>query len=444
MAVGRHRFYYFREYRGSKSPRRCECDDFDRLEYLLLHWHSLHWIERAKGRWFIHALVRSLAFNGRVHDLVSAKSPVIRLFAGLYATGHMVDGWVALADLHLSDFARGRVVYRLSGYHIAVEVPERDKPYFEGLLAGDAVIRAGEIAGSVEICRLLTFDQKLRFSDDQIAALAGELVAIGVNRVTGEQVTINIATMFHHLICGMTRWGKSVLLHCILSTLLTKPKKLVQKIYCCDLKGGVSLSKYSENFPDRVVGVHDVEGVMVTVKELVALLHTRLAIMRLKGWDPWPGPRVFFVCDEFAILEQWQPRRDDKEGQAAKAEMMNGLLELSQQGAGAGIVLIVAIQKPTQAGISIDFRGNFESIAQFRTLTKNTASQVLGSTDDLLLDPTRQLGRGDCLYRTPTADGDQYLRVYWTRAAEGVPIDIDDDVDFDAMLDGFADVADAA
>jgi hypothetical protein len=270
----------------------------------------------------------------------------------------------------------------------------------------------------------------------------------------------------------VSRWGKSVLLHCIMSQLLAKPKStrwfsinlkktveyldqgvkktrleqvtaivnqgVVSRIYACDLKGGVELSQYGRTHPDRVTVVKDVAGVMRTVADLVALLRLRLDIMDAKGWKTWRGDRVFFVCDEMAIVEQWTPARNDEAGKAAKSEMQNNLLELSQQAAGAGIIMVCAIQKATADGMATTFRSNFEGICQFRTLTKNTATQVLGTTEDLLIDPVKGLARGECIYRDPAAGEDRYIRVYFTDAAkDSVP---DEDIN-ETMFD---DVADAA
>src|SRR5262249_4539039 len=100
----------------------------------------------------------------------------------------------------------------------------RDIGFFNGLLSGDAIVRAGDVAGSVQVCRLFQFPPVVPLSAQQIAALPRNIVAIGLDRITGQQVEIDVAKCFHLLICGASRWGKSVLLHCIISQLLAKPK----------------------------------------------------------------------------------------------------------------------------------------------------------------------------------------------------------------------------
>jgi hypothetical protein len=471
MAVSDRGFYYFPEYRESNTPR--DHEDFDRLERILVNWHSFEWLQRWQARRFVRALLLSLAFRGRFHDLTAARSWEVRLFAAMYSLGFQIDGWIPLADLNASDFSKGWVTYRLPGHYIPGDIVNRDIGFFSGLLSGDAIVRAGEVAGSVQVCRLFQFPSVVPLSAQQIAALPKNIVAIGLDRITGEQVEIDVAKCFHLLICGASRWGKSVLLHCIMSQLLAKPKSrkwfstnlkktvevvdakgvkstrqenitaivkqgVVSRIYAADLKGGVELSQYGRTHADRVTVVRDVASVMSTVRDLVALLHLRLDIMDAKRWKTWQGDRVFFVCDEMAIVEQWTPARNDEAGKAAKSEMQNNLLELSQQAAGAGIIMVCAIQKATADGMATTFGSNFEGICQFRTLTKNTATQVLGTTEDLLIDPVKGLARGECIYRDPAAGEDRYIRVFFTDAAkDSVP---DEDVN-ETMFD---DVADAA
>jgi DNA segregation ATPase FtsK/SpoIIIE-like protein len=78
-----------------------------------------------------------------------------------------------------------------------------------------------------------------------------------------------VTRMFHLMIAGMSRFGKSVLLHCILSQLLPKPSTMVERLILCDLKGAVELGQYGKTHPDRVKVFRDVPGVMVVVRELM-------------------------------------------------------------------------------------------------------------------------------------------------------------------------------
>jgi hypothetical protein len=203
MAVSDRGFYYFPEYRESNTPR--DHEDFDRLERILVNWHSFEWLQRWQARRFVRALLLSLALRGRFHDLTAARSWEVRLFAAMYSLGFQIDGWIPLADLDASDFSRGWVTYRLPGHYIPGDIVNRDIGFFNGLLCGDAIVRAGEVAGSVQVCRLLQFSPVVPLSALQIAALPRNVVAIGLDRITGEQVEIDVAKCFHLLICGASR-----------------------------------------------------------------------------------------------------------------------------------------------------------------------------------------------------------------------------------------------
>jgi hypothetical protein len=100
--------------------------------------------------------------------------------------------------------------------------------------------------------------------------------------------------------------------------LLAKTKTMVERVICCDLKGAVELGQYQKSHPDRVKVVHDVAGVMTVVVELVKLLDFRLNVMRQRGRKAWRGPRIFFVVDEFAIIEQYKVKKSDKAGEEAR------------------------------------------------------------------------------------------------------------------------------
>jgi hypothetical protein len=67
-------------------------------------------------------------------------------------------------------------------------------------------------------------------------------------------------------------------------------------------------------------------------------------------------------------------------------------------------------------------------------LSKNTATQMLGTTEDLLIDPVKGLARGECIYRDPTAGEDRYVRVFFPdEAKDSVPGEDIDETMFDEV-----------
>lgn len=74
------------------------------------------------------------------------------------------------------------------------------------------------------------------------------------------------------------------------------------------------------------------------------------------------------------------------------------------QAAGAGIILIRAIQKAATDGRASTYRANFEGVICFRVQAKHTAGRLLGPTEDLLIDPTTGLRKGEAIYRDHFTD----------------------------------------
>jgi FtsK/SpoIIIE family len=401
--------------------------DLEKMHDLLERFPEFGFWDRVRARRFIWAVVCHKALKGRMNDLVQCWSPLVRLYVACFTLGLADRKACPMADLRHSRLAQGIAVYRTALGAMATDVLEGEREYFENLCGGEVVFKPGPVAGSVMVIRLIRFGEKVELSLQGVAQLSQQFVAIGRDRLSGEQVEIDVNKMFHLLICGASRWGKSALLHCMLWQLLMKPIKQASKFYMCDLKGGIELAQYAEQYPKRVEMVYDVHGVMKVAEKLIKELDRRLVYMRKKKWKSWKLDRIFFVVDEFAIILQARARKNDKALDAKLDQMRLDLLRLSQQAAAAGIVIVTAIQKATTDGMDSTFRANFEGIFCFHVQAKVTAGCLLGPTENLLLDPTTQLGKGEAIYRDPVAGTDRYLRVYWTTAAEDGAVDMNVD-----------------
>jgi hypothetical protein len=97
-----------------------------------------------------------------------------------------------------------------------------------------------------------------------------------------------------------------------------------------------------------------------------------------------------------------------------------------------------------------DFKDNLENVFLFRVHHRATSGATLGPTEDLVAHPTRQLSRGECLFRSPGVGADRILRVFMCDAARDAlanieaakaelaampDIDIDDDADNVVYMD---------
>lgn len=408
--------------------------DTERMHTLLEEFPGFGFWERVQARRFIWSVVLHKALKGRMADLTQCWSPLVRLYVACFTLGLADRKYCPMADLRHSNLAQGIAVYRTPYGAMATDVLENEREYFENLFGGEVVFKPGPVAGSVKVVRLIQFGEKVELSLEDVAQLSSEIVAAGRDRLTGEQVEFDITKMFHLLVCGASRWGKSALLHCILWQWLLKPKKVASKFYMCDLKGGIELSQYADQYPGRVEMVHDIHGVIKVADKLIKELDRRLAYMRKKKWKIWKLDRIIFVVDEFAIIEQAKAKKNDKKLDEALDQMRLNLLRLSQQAAAAGIIIIAAIQKATTDGMASTFRANFEGVCCFRVQAKTTAGALLGPTENLLIDPTTGLRRGECVYRDPVEGVDRYMRVYWTPAAEDTDLGANDNDDWEAQI----------
>jgi hypothetical protein len=231
-------------------------------------------------------------------------------------SGIVENGMTPLADLSLSDLANGVVTYRLPYMTLLQDAYEKDQGYFEGLLGGDAVLSSGAVPGSVQVQALLRFADAVELSPRDTAELLEQDVAIGLDRITGEVVTIDIAKTFHFLVVGASRWGKSVLLNLLVWQLLMKPRALVERLYPCDLKG-VGFQRFVKD--RRVTVARTVPDVANIVRRLVAVeLKQRIDFMVKHAVEQYPGPRIFAVFDEYAVLHQHVVLKSDKAGEARK------------------------------------------------------------------------------------------------------------------------------
>jgi hypothetical protein len=197
--------------------------------------------------------------------------------------------------------------------------------------------------------------------------------------------------------------------------LLLKPKSFVERFYLCDLKG-VGLQKFKRD--PRVKVARTVADVARIIRRVVAVdLKERIDFMAEHEIERHPGARIIVAIDEFAVLQQHRVAKGSAE-EKQKAQLLADLHLLSQQAAAAGIILISSVQKASAIEMDGDYKGNLEDIWLFRVHHRSTSVATLGPTEDLPADPTRQLSRGECIYRHPAARADRVLRIFMCAAAK--------------------------
>ncbi|MFD1957148.1 FtsK/SpoIIIE domain-containing protein [Paenibacillus thailandensis] len=198
-------------------------------------------------------------------------------------------------------------------------------------------------------------------------------IMIGVNR-RGEPRYYDFDGPFPHLLIGgISGGGKSVMLRSILTTLATGP---APDMYLCDLKGGVELgifrdlacvAGFASTLPDVRTAATAVESEMLR----------RYAVMAANGTQQWAGKKTLFVVDELA---DFKTRAGDPDAKL-KNEIKAVLTRLSAKGRAAGVLLVLATQRPSADVVDGLIKTNIAASVCFRTRDGVQSRIVIDSPD---------------------------------------------------------------
>lgn len=367
---------------------------------------SVGWLRRRSLEKFILAVLRQKAQRGRLSDLTSSPHSIIRLWSAAIACGIHVDKNVTpLADLALSNFSTGSIVYRLPNGTLQPKAFELHRVYFEQLLGGPVVISTTSPAGAVRVQRVPKLPPVLRLED---ATRKHGHIALGVDLISGEPVRLAFADMMHTQVAGVSGFGKSTFLQSLLEQCLGLDDEL-EKIYVIDFKG----TDFNHLACDRLEVVFDWDKACELVDALFREMERRLALMREDGDRKWPDGRLLIVIDEFAQImfygvEPSASQAQQKKAQVVHARLISSLCRLGMLGRAAGITLVCATQKPTADAIPTQLRANLDAAVMFRS-SRLMASSIFGGDADLQFDPI-DLPRGHAI---AFLDGDvRYLKSY--------------------------------
>ncbi|MFC1595118.1 DNA translocase FtsK [Patescibacteria group bacterium] len=219
---------------------------------------------------------------------------------------------------------------------------------------------------------------------------AGPLVfPLGMN-VRGEGVFANLATMPHLLVAGSTGTGKSVGIHCLVSSLLYRNSPQVLRFLFIDPKR-VELPIYN-NIPHLLAPViTDAKKTVMALRWAVREMDKRYDLLSELGSRDIDSyntvseeriPYIIIVIDELADLMASYGR-----------EIEASIVRLAQMARAVGIHLVVSTQRPSVEVITGLIKANITSRIAFQV-----ASQVDSRT---ILDGAgaeKLLGNGDMLY----------------------------------------------
>ncbi|WP_169083253.1 FtsK/SpoIIIE domain-containing protein [Paenibacillus sp. PL91] len=184
-------------------------------------------------------------------------------------------------------------------------------------------------------------------------------VFIGVNR-RGEQRFYDFDGPYAHLlIAGISGGGKSVLLRAILTQLVTGSSA---DMYLSDLKGGTELGIFRD-----LACVAGFASTLPEVRNTAAAVESemirRYEVMAANGSQQWAGNKTIFVCDELA---DFKTRAGDPEAKL-KNEIKSIITRLSAKGRAAGVLLVLATQRPSADIVDGLIKTNIAASICFRT-----------------------------------------------------------------------------
>jgi S-DNA-T family DNA segregation ATPase FtsK/SpoIIIE len=196
----------------------------------------------------------------------------------------------------------------------------------------------------------------------------------------------------HMLVGGTTRFGKTVFLKVLLTSLLLNKKEHVN-FYILDLKGGLEFNRYKRLKQVRNVSSDLLEACR-TLDIIVKDLKNREELFKEKGIsnivDTNIQKRTFIIVDEAAELS---PKLVPKEYKKYAEFCMNCLGQIARIGGALGYRLIYATQYPTREAVPGQVKMNMVTRLAFKMPESMGSRVILDETgaEDLEAIPGRAL-----------------------------------------------------
>lgn len=207
--------------------------------------------------------------------------------------------------------------------------------------------------------------------------------------ITGRSIIIDLASMPHLLVAGVTGSGKSVCLASIITSLLYKASPQQLRLVLIDPKR-VEMTAFSE-LPHLLTPViWDSKKAIISLNWLLKEMDERYKTFAKEGVRDINGyhkkgqelPYIVVVIDELADLMAVSQRSCEE-----------ALTRLSQMARAVGIHLIVATQRPSVDVITGLIKANFPSRIAFQVFSRVDSRTILD-----MMGAEKLLGKGDMLF----------------------------------------------
>ena len=221
----------------------------------------------------------------------------------------------------------------------------------------------------------------------------GRLV-IGLGRSHRGRLWVDLATLPHLLVGGMTGGGKSVFVAQALTHLMLTHHPRELRFLCVDLKGGVELDTFARTPHALEPVVTSIDGAARALGTIRDEVDRRLLALRNAGVrdiDAWveagrpPWPRILVVVDELAELTV-RELGGAPAAVAAQKAATGRLGEVARLGRAVGIHLIVCTQRPDAEAVPGQLKANLAGTVAFRVRAA-VNSQILLESDRAALLP---------------------------------------------------------
>jgi hypothetical protein len=209
----------------------------------------------------------------------------------------------------------------------------------------------------------------------------------------------------HMVVAGMTRYGKSVFLKNVVTSLIDQPVTFT----LIDLKGGLAFNRFASvskvatvatDVPETLESLREIQKSMkVKQKELLATKHEDIK-------ESNDTHRHFIIVDEGAEIASHGETNTERKKMKVECEQIVG--EIARIGGGLGYRLIFATQYPTADTLPRQVKQNADARLCFRLPTETASRVVLdeAGAEGLPLIKGRAIYRTDRQYvvQTPYID----------------------------------------
>lgn len=213
------------------------------------------------------------------------------------------------------------------------------------------------------------------FDENTLSSCNGWKVCLGDSRE--QTIYHDFDTIPHMVVAGTTRYGKSVFLKNVITTLIhTQPQTV--KFTLLDLKGGLAFNRY-KNVRQVDTVAKDVDESLEALREIHESMKNRQVDFLAKGFEDVKEAlmkrRDFIIIDEAAELAS--QGEQDKDLRKKKAECEHIIAEIARTGGGLGYRLIFATQYPTADTLPRQVKQNCDAKLCFKLQTEVASRVVL-------------------------------------------------------------------